>query len=99
MTANFCFDLKQKNSTYKIHLRAKNNLGDDRMEEENKKVNEAFEEGEFRLFPDEFSGSTASVTECTGLIQVAPVTDEVQEVYDSVYNYRQKKPKKYEKKK
>ncbi|MBO4941018.1 MAG: hypothetical protein J6D15_02295 [Clostridia bacterium] len=53
---------------------------------------------EIRLFPDEFAGSTASATECTGLIQVAPVTPELQETYDSVYSYRQKKPRKGEKK-
>jgi len=47
---------------------------------------------EMRLFPDEFSGSTASATESTGLIQVAPVTPKLQETYDSVYSYRQKKP-------
>lgn len=44
--------------------------------------------GEMRLFPDFLPGSTASATECTGLIQVAPDTDDIQEVYDSVYSYR-----------
>lgn len=48
--------------------------------------------GDMRLFPDELSGSTASATECTGLIQATPVTDDVQSVYESVYNYRQQKP-------
>ena len=69
------------------------------MEEKNKKDNLIFDEGmmETRLFPDEFSGSTASATECTGLIQVAPVTNDVQKAYDSVYNYRQKKPVRSEK--
>ncbi len=58
-----------------------------------------FDEDEFaemRLFPDEFAGSTASATECTGLIQVAPVTPELQETYDSVYSYRKKQPSKEE---
>ncbi len=48
--------------------------------------------GEMRLFPDFLAGSTASATECTGLIQVTPDTDDLQDVYDSVYSYRQKKP-------
>ncbi len=71
------------------------------MEEKNKKDKLIFDEkfGETRLFPDEFSGSTASATECTGLIQVSPVTDEVQDVYDSVYSYRQKKPQNDKRKK
>ncbi|MBQ9757546.1 MAG: hypothetical protein IJW15_03920 [Clostridia bacterium] len=54
------------------------------------------EMSEMRLFPDEFAGSTASATECTGLIQVAPVTPELQETYDSVYSYRKKQPVKEE---
>lgn len=45
-----------------------------------------------RLFPDFLPGSTASATECTGLIQAVPATDEVQKIYDNVYSYRQKKP-------
>ena len=44
--------------------------------------------GEMRLFPDFLPGSTASATECTGLIQIAPDTEDIQEVYDSVYSYR-----------
>lgn len=48
--------------------------------------------GEMRLFPEFLSGSTASATECTGLIQVAPVTKDIHEIYDSVYSYRQNEP-------
>ena len=48
--------------------------------------------GDMRLFPDDLLGSTASATECTGLIQATPETDDVQAVYESVYSYRQKKP-------
>ena len=44
--------------------------------------------GEMRLFPDFLPGSTASATGCTGLIQIAPDTEDMQEVYDSVYSYR-----------
>lgn len=48
--------------------------------------------GEMRLFPDFLSGSTASANECTGLIQVTPVTKDIHEIYDSVYSYRQNQP-------
>ncbi|MBE7012613.1 MAG: hypothetical protein E7416_00840 [Ruminococcaceae bacterium] len=44
--------------------------------------------GEMRLFPDDLVGSTASATECTGLIQVAPDTKDLHEVYDGLYSYR-----------
>ena len=46
------------------------------------------EYGEMRLFPGELKGSVASATECTGLIQVAPDTKALHEVYDSVCSYR-----------
>ena len=47
--------------------------------------------GEMRLFPDFLPGNSISVTESTGLIQVAPVTPALQRVYDDVYSYRQVK--------
>ncbi len=43
-----------------------------------------------RLFPGFLDGSTVSATESTGLIQQIPNTREVQDIYDSVYSYRQK---------
>ena len=45
---------------------------------------------EIRLFPGFLDGSTVSSTECTGLIQVAPVTPEILAAYQSVYDYRQR---------
>lgn len=60
----------------------------------NENVTDSYDEelGDGRLFPDFLPGSTASATECTGLIQTAPVTKNIQEVYDSVYSYRRKEP-------
>ncbi len=49
--------------------------------------------GEMRLFPDEYISDSASATECTGLIQVAPADEDVQDVYDSVYSFRAKPEK------
>ena len=47
---------------------------------------------EGRLFPDFLSGSTASATESTGLISVGNYSaPDLNEVYDDVYSYRQKK--------
>lgn len=48
--------------------------------------------GEMRLFPDDITGSTASATESTGLIQVGLVSPDIQQAYDEVYSYRQTKP-------
>ncbi len=48
--------------------------------------------GEMRLFPDDLLTGTASATESTGLIQVAPYTKDLYKVYDDVYNYRKNKP-------
>ncbi len=48
--------------------------------------------GEMWLFPDFLAGCTGSATECTGLIQVAPDTKDIHEIYDNVYRYRQEKP-------
>lgn len=59
--------------------------------EQNKKQAKDFyerNEGEIRLFPDFFPGVSVSGTESTGLIQVAPITPELQRVYDDVYSYR-----------
>ena len=47
-------------------------------------------EGDTRLFPDEYTTDAASATECTGLIQVAPAEESVQEAYDDVYSFRTK---------
>ena len=44
-----------------------------------------------RLFPGFLDGSTVSASESTGLIQQIPDTREIQDIYDSVYSYRQKK--------
>ncbi len=51
---------------------------------------EDLEEG--RLFPGFLDGSTVSATESTGLIQQIPNTKKIQDIYDSVYSYRQKEP-------
>jgi len=60
------------------------------FDEENEIISPDDGLGEMRLFPDDLLSGTASATECTGLIQVAPVTKDVQDVYDSVYSYRAK---------
>lgn len=49
--------------------------------------------GEMRLFADEYVSGSASANECTGLIQVAPADEDVQDAYDSVYSYRAKTEK------
>ena len=49
--------------------------------------------GEMRLFADEYISDSASANECTGLIQVAPADEDVQDAYDSVYSYRAKTEK------
>lgn len=46
------------------------------------------EYGEYRLFPGFLDDSTASFTESTGLIQVAPVTPALLDSFDNVYSYR-----------
>ncbi len=79
-----------------------NQFSDEKIEEQNKTFSkkkkaedfcdEDLEEG--RLFPGFLDGSTASATESTGLIQHIPDTKKIQDIYDSVYSYRQKKVKK-----
>lgn len=44
------------------------------------------------LYPGIFMGSTASATECTGLIQSVPPVSGLFEVYDELYSYRQSEP-------
>ena len=76
-----------------------NKISDEKTKEQNKvfskkKGSEEFcdedlEEG--RLFPGFLDGSTVSATESTGLIQQIPDTKKIQDIYDSVYSYRQKK--------
>ncbi len=44
-----------------------------------------------RLFPGFLDGSSVSATESTGLIQQIPDTKKIQDIYDSVYSYRQKR--------
>lgn len=63
-----------------------------RYEQEQEKSRYFYEDDdEMRLFPGFLDSSTVSSTECTGLIQTAPVTPEVLEAYQSVYDYRQRK--------
>lgn len=44
------------------------------------------------LFPYCFGGSTASATECTGLMQTVPLDPAELEAYDSLYSYKQPLP-------
>ncbi len=74
-------------------------ISDSKIDEQNKVFSkkkkadsfcdEDLEDG--RLFPGFLDGSTVSATESTGLIQHIPDTKKIQDIYDSVYSYRQKK--------
>ncbi len=78
-----------------------NEINDTKIKEQNKAFSKKKKSKEFcdedleegRLFPGFLDGSTASATESTGLIQQIPDTKKIQDIYDSVYSYRQKKPK------
>ena len=50
------------------------------------------EPSETRLFPDEYMSGAASATECTGLIQVAPAEEDIQDAYGDIYSFRQSRP-------
>ncbi len=79
-----------------------NKISDQKIKEQNKEFakktkseqfcDEDLEDG--RLFPGFLDGSTASATESTGLIQHIPDTKKIQDIYDSVYSYRQHKVEK-----
>ena len=76
-----------------------NKMSNAKIEEQNKIFSKKKKAEEFcdedleegRLFPGFLDGSTVSATESTGLIQQIPDTKKIQDIYDSVYSYRQKK--------
>ena len=70
----------------------KYNWGENEKVFEKRPENE--EMGEMRLFPEFLSGSTASATESTSLIQVGMPDEDTWQAYDSVYSYRCTDPEK-----
>ena len=78
--------------------KTRNNINPEIIYEKSKKQSKDFfekDQGEIRLFPDFFPGVSVSGTESTGLIQVAPITPELQKVYDDVYSYRKTEESEY----
>ena len=50
------------------------------------------EPDDMRLFTDDYCSGAASAMECTGLIQVSPVDDDIESAYNSIYSFRQARP-------